>query len=177
MLKKTTIKSLLDVQIGNDKDMFDLSSKDEIISVSLSVMAVSFARAIPILHRIQAEKTKTNKVNLPQDLLDAIATGLDYMLLLCNECQYDVPDEEELKEFEETFPNTLHNDTILSCFEIQGAINDIAQEIYMENELPIWQREEISVNFEDAVYSILACIMNIGERVGFKINDVLAEIA
>ncbi len=173
-MQRLSLKSLLDVQIGTKDQMDEIHDEEDMIRLSLSVMTVHIAKIIPLF---AALSLGGKKIKNPTSVIQDLAVVLEYMMIICNSCNFDIPEDVDIKEFGETVPNEVKNDTILTLLGMLGAVSELAHIIYVDTIGFIWEQDELPEDFETNISTIIIGMQNIGIKHGFTMSDIIAELS
>lgn len=182
-MAKLIKKGLAEVQIASKIQMAEIESETDLIKLSLAMMVVHSSKLIPLFaseatHSFsdKQKKLRSKGTKSKDMIIECLASVLEFLGVLCNECNYDFPEESELDQFEDMMPIEYKNDCILAVLNILGGIQGIANEIYIESQTGIWAEPKVSDLFEDEVLSILISIKAIGIKNGIQINEIFEHL-
>lgn len=169
---KTSYKTLLDIQIATRSQVEDIHNEDDLIKLSLSVITVHLAKLVPILVKFSFDKTKKPKI---ETIIKELGSVLEYTFILCNSCNFDIPEDKELSEFSETIPTEVKNDSVLTVMGMLGAVADLFHIIYVESDEPAWSNEELQEDLFDVISTIIIGIKHLGDKHGFTPENVISQ--
>jgi hypothetical protein len=173
-MSNTNIKTLLDVQIATKAQVEGIYDENDMIKLSLSVMTIHLAKLIPIFTMASITKVKISDVEL---IIDDLAMVLEYLFILCNSCNYDIPNDEYLTRFEETIPLEIKHDSILNLQSMMRAISELSYMIFVEMDGEAWDQENAHSDFDQEVSTLIVGMKNLGIRHGFKMKDIYLKVS
>lgn len=171
-MRKLTARSLLDVQIATRAQIEGIENHCDQIGTNLLLGVIYLSKLLPSLG---LQSLDQGRVKAPE-VLDICAKVLEHTMLLCDSCNYDIPDEEELKEFELSIPKKIKNDAIMTVLSMIESFTDTAHLINVELEEPIWAEDEIPEDFESNIFNVIIGIKNLGSKFSFTMDDVLDKM-
>lgn len=174
MKSRQSYKTLLDVQIGTKTDVDDIHDQDDLIKLSLSVITIHLAKLVPMLTKYSLQKENKPDTNL---IVTELGRVLEYTFILCNSCNFDVPEDDYLAEFEDSIPYEVKNDSVLTVIGMLGAVADIFHMIYVEANGPVWASEELHSDLAEVVGTIILGMKHLGIKHGFTPDDVISQFA
>lgn len=174
MSSKQSYKTLLDVQIGTKAEVDDIHDEDDLIKLSLSVITIHLAKLVPLLTRYSLQKNDKPDTSV---IVKELGKVLEYTFILCNSCNFDIPDDGYLEQFEDSIPYEVKNDSVLTVMGMLGAVADIFHTIYVEAEGPIWGSEELHSDLSEIVGTIILGMKHLGIKHGFSPDDVISQFA
>lgn len=169
---KTTLKDIYDVQIATKLEIEELETHDDSINVNISASIIYLAKLLPGLSLQAFGKKKVSK----EAVISTCARVLRHMMILSNECNFDMPEEDELDNFEVVIPDEVRQDAVLTITNMICSLTDLLHLINVDTEEPIWSVEELPQDFEDDMFSIIIGIRHLGVKFGFGLDDIIAKV-
>jgi hypothetical protein len=172
MIKRASIKDLLDIQLSTKMEISGLDNHLDVINANVIKIITLLSSLLPSLFLQSVGEAKTDK----KKILDTLSKILEHTMLLCNACNFEIPDEEELNNYEELVSLDIRNDSILTVMEMLGSMTDITMILALDMDTAIWSEDELPDEFVDNMYCIIIGIKNLGKKYGFTVDDILEKM-
>lgn len=119
-----------------------------------------------------------NDIKVSREIvIQKMALALKHTLAICDACNYDLPEESEVEEFENSLSYDIKMDSVLTLTEMIMCALDILHIINFHSDSAlIWAEETVPDDFEKNIISIIIGIKNIGRKYAFTMKDVLVEM-
>jgi len=169
-----TLRELLDVPTYKHLDIEEIHNENDMIKLSLSMMTIYVAKLIPIF---TAASITGRKVKDIKSVVADLSLVMEYLFILCNSCNYEIPDDTCLEDFEDTVPLELKHDSILGLQSVIGSISELSYLIYVDMEGEVWKEDDLSFDFDELVCTIIVGIKNLGIKHGFTMEEVIDGIS
>lgn len=108
---------------------------------------------------------------------DAMVSVLRHLLAVCEACEYDLPEQEELIEWTGDISYVVENDSVLTLSDMMMSALDIMHVVHVDLEgMTIWSEEAPSEELVNDIKSIIVGIRNLGKKHNFTLRDVISEL-
>ena len=108
---------------------------------------------------------------------EAMVKTVRHLMAMCEACQYDLPEEEELLEAADEQNYLLKHDSVLTVTDMMMAALDIIHNVHVDLEgITVWAEEAPSIEMQQNIKSILLGIRNLGRKHNFTLKDVALEL-
>ncbi len=174
-MTKTTLKTLLGVQLASKAQMAELVSSDDSMQANIMVMTLFSSKLLALVKTgFSGSSTEANKKKIAK----CLAIILSHLSDLCNECNYDFPEDEELEGFYSSMPLEVKMDSLVVALNLIGYIVELINVIYVDyaDNPPIWGEEEPPEALQNTVCEILVAMRVLCERQAISMQDVFAEM-
>jgi enamine deaminase RidA (YjgF/YER057c/UK114 family) len=111
-------------------------------------------------------------------ILSTMVKVLKHVLAVCEACEYDIPTNDELMEYDiSTTHYLVKQDSILTLTDMCMAALDIIHVVNVDLEgLTIWSEENVPQDMVDSIKTIIIGIKNLGKKHDFTLRDVISNI-
>ncbi len=130
-----------------------------------------------LLGPLMYQAAKNLKVK-PEVIVDTMVRVLKHVLAICEACDYDLPENDELVRYDSVHTNYLvKQDSILILTEMCMAALHIIHVVHVDMEgMTIWAEEEPPTDLQNGIKTIIIGIRNLGKKHGFTLRDVISKI-
>jgi hypothetical protein len=124
--------------------------------------------------RLSIEKDRKLK---PETLVKELAPVLEYAFVLCNACDVDIPDDDELADFEESVPPEVRHDAVLTITGMIGAVSELFHIFYVGVDTPPWEDELLQDDLMEILCTVIVGMKHLGDKFGFSPDDVMVNFS
>lgn len=169
MRRKITTKEVNALSIGTELEIEGIKTQDDDINANALLGTIYLSKILPTLGYATMSGKKPNK----KLIIHNVANALLHLTALIECCNIDPPYPEDVEDFRKSIPIEVEVDSVLTVTSMMGAFTDIMAIIAMDIDVPVWDLDELPIDFEDNILAILAGIHNLGRKYDFKFDDVL----
>lgn len=173
-MKSVSINSLLDVQISTKAKVEGVTSQDDLIKLSLTVMTTHLAKLLPVVVKLSIDKSRKIK---SETIVKELGPVLEYAFVLCNACGMDIPDDEDLADFEDSVPAEVRHDAVLTLTGMISAVADLFHIFYVEADSPPWENEGMHEDLAEIICTVIVGMKHLGDKFGFSPEDVVVNFS
>lgn len=168
------VSALLDLPKSSRLILEGVESHYDVISAHV---ILAHGKMTSLLAPLMYQAAKKIKIK-DEVVLDTMVDVLKHTLAICEACEYDIPDNDELVDYEESAINYLvKQDSILTLTDMCMSVLDIIHVIHVDLEgMTIWSKEAPSVDMVESIKNIIIGIKNIGKKHNFTLRDVISKI-
>lgn len=168
------IQSLLDLPKSSKLILKGIESHYDTITAHVILM---HGKMTSLLGPLMYQAVKNMKVK-DEVIQDTMVEVLKHVLAICEACDYDIPDNDELMEYD---TNAVHylvkKDSILTLTDMCMAALDIIHVVHVDMEgMAVWSEEEPPDDMVQSIKLLIIGIRNLGKKHGFTLRDVISKI-
>lgn len=171
-MKKIKVNTLMKIQMASKMEIEDLENHNDNITINILMASIYLSRMLPSLG-LQSVGKGSIKDSV---VINAVSNVLVHTLMLCEACNYELPDEDDIKDFELGIPLNVQKDSIITVMGMIGAFTSILHIINVDLETIIWDDVDVPDDFEDCILTILGGISNLGKKHNFTLNDIFDNV-
>lgn len=168
------IQSLLDLPRSSKIILKGIENHYDLITAHVILMHGKMTSLLgPLMYQAAKNLKVKNEV-----IMDTMVDVLKHLLAICEACDFDIPDNDELMEYDINAINYLvKNDSILMLTDMCMAALDIIHVIHVDLEgLTVWSEETPPDDMIQSIKLVIVGIKNLGKKHGFTLRDVISKI-
>lgn len=168
------ISALLDLPRSSKLILKGVESHYDVITAHVILM---HGKMTSLLGPLMYQAAKNMKVK-DSVIFDTMVEVLNHTLAICEACEYDIPTNDALVDYDATAINYLvKQDSILTLTDMCMAALDIIHIVHVDLEgMTIWSEESPSDDMVQSIKLLIVGIKNLGKKHNFTLRDVISKI-
>lgn len=126
----------------------------------------------PLMYQAAKEMKVRNEI-----IKDAMVLVLKHVLAICEACEFELPENDELVDYDLDTNYVVKNDSILLLTDMCMASLNIIHIVHVELEgLTIWNEESPPENMINNIKTLILGIRSLGKKHNFTFRDIISEM-